>query len=474
MHYLGPIMFPFDTAGGDSAMNLWSPAGDYTESYTGEGTTAWHTEYPDLEALSTRSLSAELEGPDCFETGGITSTAQKQRTLAPNLTRRSHRKSRGGCYTCKTRKIKCCEQKPSCRNCIQKDLGCVYPERSQQLSRQIARRPSAPQPSLSTTASTFTLADFRFFHHFLKFAYPTLPAGNDQFWVENVPQLALDNQYLMHAVLCLGASHLQRLTPDDDHHTLAMVHRGHALAGLNQAIAKPHTVRQEADAMLAACYALTFQASYMDDGLQDFITMVRGCALLVGKIQAEPVGTSFDLSPNLHIDTLEPHLSQLSKRESDLIDAGIEGLELVKPLIRTDPEERFHTALINVLFASRQSTREGFVVFTEVYSCWYLLGGDSFRQFTDPSNCVAQMLLTFFVAIQLLMVPATAASFVSSYRQAMPGIQIVLGIVAWGERTFPNIPERLQGYVAWPKMVIATARNEVAKPESERRVLRHS
>ena len=29
-----------------------------------------------------------------------------QRTLAPNLTRRSHKKSRGGCFNCKSRKIK--------------------------------------------------------------------------------------------------------------------------------------------------------------------------------------------------------------------------------------------------------------------------------------------------------------------------------------------------------------------------------
>jgi hypothetical protein len=28
------------------------------------------------------------------------------RTLAPNLTRRSHKKSRGGCFNCKSRKIK--------------------------------------------------------------------------------------------------------------------------------------------------------------------------------------------------------------------------------------------------------------------------------------------------------------------------------------------------------------------------------
>ena len=199
----------------------------------------------------------------------------RQRTLAPNLTRRSHKKSRAGCVTCKNRKIKCGEEKPKCRNCLQKELRCHFPDHGQQLDRAtLARRPLGPQQPLSTLPGAFSLTDFKFFQHFLHFAYPTLPAGNDHVWVSSVPQLALENQYLMHAVLSLGASHLHRLSPENDYLTPAIVHRGHAIAGLNHAIAHAQTARSDADAMLGACYALTFQASYMDDGLSDFITMV--------------------------------------------------------------------------------------------------------------------------------------------------------------------------------------------------------
>ena len=37
---------------------------------------------------------------------GEASKKRPARTLAPNLTRRSHKKSRGGCFSCKARKIK--------------------------------------------------------------------------------------------------------------------------------------------------------------------------------------------------------------------------------------------------------------------------------------------------------------------------------------------------------------------------------
>jgi hypothetical protein len=44
---------------------------------------------------------------DCSEDlEGAQPKARTHRTLAPNLTRRSHKKSRGGCFNCKARKIK--------------------------------------------------------------------------------------------------------------------------------------------------------------------------------------------------------------------------------------------------------------------------------------------------------------------------------------------------------------------------------
>jgi hypothetical protein len=60
--------------------------------------------FPTSSASSTVS---PLPEPDC--SGDLEEAHPKtraHRTLAPNLTRRSHKKSRGGCFNCKTRKIK--------------------------------------------------------------------------------------------------------------------------------------------------------------------------------------------------------------------------------------------------------------------------------------------------------------------------------------------------------------------------------
>ncbi len=160
---------------------------------------------------------------------------QTHRTLAPNLTRRSHKKSRAGCFNCKTRKIKvlpgpfimnllrrlsltcsnvivsggrssyltdsqCQETRPCCENCTLKELECKYPTKADQHLRRrtdeassamVFATPSVSQPSLTTSeAFNFTLTDLKFFHHFLVVAHPHLPLGNEKVWVQKIPVFA--------------------------------------------------------------------------------------------------------------------------------------------------------------------------------------------------------------------------------------------------------------------------------------------
>lgn len=68
------------------------------------------------EAFDLSSLpDSGLEGSH----SGSNEAAKKKtpRTLAPNLTRRSHKKSRGGCFSCKTRKIKVSSIAVESRSC---------------------------------------------------------------------------------------------------------------------------------------------------------------------------------------------------------------------------------------------------------------------------------------------------------------------------------------------------------------------
>lgn len=82
--------------------------------------------------------------------------------------------------------------------------------------------------------------------------------------------------FLMHAMLALGASHLGLLS-NSDHRNAALKHRVLAIKALNEHLSTPCMSMVEGEAAFGAMMALTFQSVYMVDGLTDFLTMVRGC-----------------------------------------------------------------------------------------------------------------------------------------------------------------------------------------------------
>ena len=400
------------------------------------------------------------------------------RTLAPNLTRRSHKKSRSGCFSCKARKIKCQETRPACDNCVLKDLSCKYPNGKHISSRDngplnIARR---PQPSsLSLTNDMFTMTDMRLFHHFLTMAYPHLPLGNEKVWVNEIPKFAQKHDYLMHAMLALGASHLDRIAPVAEHTTKAIVHRGHAMAGLSRALAKSEREYGEGDAMVATCYALTFQSTYMSDGLFDFITMVRGCALITGKIREEQAQTAFNLQPEWHFKLMEPRMKDLPIVHQPLLDSGIAALEETRQFLVTRTDHHFHGALMKVLHGLSRTSREGYTSFILVYALWYELCNDSFRgecfyyalsiadmysEFMDPNNMVAQLLLSYFIAIQFLMVPLSQHEWPSRFDGRRT--EVLGGVIEQGERIFATLPPDMQPFTWWQIEIMDTAKAEIA------------
>lgn len=102
------------------------------------------------------------------------------------MPRKGHTKSRRGCFNCKRRKIKCQESQPACGNCEKAGIVCEYPkivQQQQQMESSIIRQPQA-------TNAAFSMADMRFFHHFIVRAYPHLPVGADAVWTLEIPAFA--------------------------------------------------------------------------------------------------------------------------------------------------------------------------------------------------------------------------------------------------------------------------------------------
>lgn len=263
----------------------------------------------------------------------------------------------------------------------------------------------------------------------------------------------------MNAILALGASHLSRVNPGQDYTTQAIVHRGQAIEGLNNALNKTNRTYGESDAMLAACYALTFQASYMSDGMVDFITMVRGCALVSHQVMQEGSPTAFDIKGDVQLRMMNPRLDQLPTLDHDIVVAGSDALTQMQHLPATSMERQFHAALSNVMLALQQSSRTGYINFMFLYSMFYNMSNDDFALFISPTNTVTQMLLAYFVSVQLLMSPIAQYEWPENMIHARA--EVLTGFLEWAEKIFETVPSDMLIYLMWPMDVVGTVRAEI-------------
>lgn len=300
--------------------------------------------------------------------------------------------------------------------------------------------------------------DMRFFHHFLTVAYPYLPLGNDSVWIREIPIIAQQHEYLMHAILALGASHLTRISPRN-HSTIAIIHRGHAIRGLNKALAKGSRGHGEADALLAACYALAFQAFYMGDGMADFITMVRGCALVTEQIKSEKSTTAFNVEKDMHILLMNSRLDKLPRPDLSLVTPAITSVEALRPLLRTSMDQDFHSSLLSGFLALQESSKAGYFNFIRIYDTFFGMRHAQFSVFIDTANVPCQLLMAHFLALQMLIIPLTVHD--GPQRVDVTQAKAWLGTVEWAERIFERTPARMTDYLKWPRTIMETVRREI-------------
>src|SRR6188474_3498315 len=86
----------------------------------------------------------------------------------------------------------------------------------------------------------------------------------------------------MHAILGLAASDL--INEDPSLVAAAMAHRIKAIKAIKKSLSempKNSSTYEEANALVATCFALTFQSVMLDDGLAEYMTFIRGI-LIVG------------------------------------------------------------------------------------------------------------------------------------------------------------------------------------------------
>ena len=99
----------------------------------------------------------------------------------------------------------------------------------------------------------------------------------------------------MHAILGFAASEL--LCTDPTLITAAMSHRVKAIKAIKKRLAeasKMNTSYEEANALVATCFALTFQSVSLDDGLAEYLTFIRGIVIVAMQMMFRNIRPMFD------------------------------------------------------------------------------------------------------------------------------------------------------------------------------------
>ncbi|KAF2117570.1 hypothetical protein BDV96DRAFT_597489 [Lophiotrema nucula] len=367
------------------------------------------------------------------------------------IPRKGHTKSRRGCFNCKRRRIKCNEQHPECNHCIKAGLPCDYPANIIQATQ---RPPNSPSPQqmvhLRSTPGAFTMADMRLFHHFLITAYPHLPVGADKIWITVIPSFAHNYEYLIHSILALAASHLDAVSTSSVAEE-AISHRILAVKSLNEALSVPPKTRCERDARMAAALALAFQSSHLQDGLFEFLTMVRGCNLIADDEALNSPDSAFHaFREDGHLATMRSRLatSSLNAVNRDDLDSASLSLQMIEPLNMTDWEKSFWDILVRTVENAYDRPVEAYTTFVLLYNVPSRWTHDEFQSFIDPNNSVAQILLAHFIAIQAILTPILILE-----RVGFTGVDAPTAVLGWIEGIYKNVPSNLRLHIEWCRQV---------------------
>lgn len=300
----------------------------------------------------------------------------------------------------------------------------------------------------------------------------------------------LKYDYLMHAVLGLAASDL---TQDDPSLVeAAMSHRLKAIKAVKKALADaPRRPRQqqqqqtgssacgsgsgsgafssdEGNALLATCFALTFQSVLLEDGMAEYMTFIRG--IIIVAIQMYTRGARFLFSNFIEDEQdalLRPLIEQvpmINRVWAEGAAAAVAGLSPLVMMAKERDEEDGKTAAAYQAYLAtmaEQMLASPFGAYKAVarhYSWWMQLPHDRFRAVVDPGSQLFTLLATHWIAIKMVMKPVTEVELRVSetnkkrlQQRRRDGLED--GMARWLRHANAQVAPEFQAYNRWPVWV---------------------
>ncbi|KAL7821604.1 hypothetical protein V8C44DRAFT_315154 [Trichoderma aethiopicum] len=368
------------------------------------------------------------------------------------LERRGHTKSRRGCYNCKRRRIKCQETHPACGHCLKTGLKCEYPA-----SPQITHQPHNQIP-------LFSLQDMRCFQYFLTQCYPHHPLKQEEIWTHEIPSIAHNHEFLMHAILGYAASELMHT--DSSLAPVAMGHRIKAVKAIKKRLmetSKMDTTYEEANALVATCFALTFQSVSLEDGLAEYMTFIRGIVIVGMQMMFKSIKPLFsNLFETNNDDVLAPYMEGLPLIQRGWAEAAIEAITNLGPLCTRQVEIEYHEHLMTVSSRLLTNSFEAYKANSRLYAWWMLMPHASFQDLINAKNQVVILLHSHWIALSQIMAFINEQEY--AVREKHPDRKenrIDPGFIRWLKHLNARVDRQHQRFNQWPMWVDEQLDNDI-------------
>ncbi|KAM3510761.1 hypothetical protein MY11210_005591 [Beauveria gryllotalpidicola] len=381
---------------------------------------------------SSSSSSASPEGSESAARLSDTSVVATSRECRQPLSRRGHFKSRMGCFNCKRRRVKCNELRPQCSPCRRLALDCSYPP-----------TPTPAASPIRSNPSMLSLEDLRFYHQFITTAIPPLPLNAENGWMQ-CAAMSHEYDFLAHAVLGLGASHLTRHT-NADFNSQALQHRLVAIKQVNEQLSNPPSNQQSLDAILAALFCLITQASLIDDGLADYMTIIRGGHLIVIVIIGDMSKSVF---PGFTIEGHNSMAATLTREDQrdDMTDMNefAMSLRILEPLIHASYEHKYYGLMSQIPLAMQRSSLQAWMVFSNLFQFPATFSNEEFIELVNPENYGSRLLLIHMFLVDYIIAAICLSPDTPVRAPARKHV-----IIKWARDATSSMPQEYRRYTTW-------------------------
>ncbi|KAB5585805.1 hypothetical protein GE09DRAFT_1072029 [Coniochaeta sp. 2T2.1] len=300
----------------------------------------------------------------------------------------------------------------------------------------------------------------RFFQHFLIHCYPHHPIGAEGIWTHEIPCLSEKYEYLMHAILGLAASDLS-VQRDPSLTASAMSHRLKAIKAIKKTLsdvpargASNSNSFEEGNALMATCFALTFQSVLLDDGMVEYMTFIRGIIIVAIQMYVKGADVLFGkYLGDKQAEVLRPLLEKVPLVEGAWAQDAVAAVEGLGGLCRHEMERQYWERILDM---ARQLTVSSWLAYKSMsahYSWWMMLPHEQFRHIIDPDNQVCVLLATHWIALKQIMATITETEAKASGKAANKEGDIEIGIIRWLRYLNGLVDAEHVAYNRWPMWV---------------------